>query len=84
MSCLDVESAAVQSLGAKSGLASLGYPLESSRIMSYRNWLTISDFPRTAVECGNRFFCVGSCGDYLMRTRWPDGFMCPNCGNGEA
>lgn len=39
------------------------------------------DFPRTIVEFQQRFSNEGECLKYLIDSRWPNGFICPKCGN---
>jgi transposase-like protein len=38
------------------------------------------DYPRTVLELEERFSTEDACRDYLLRLRWPDGFVCPRCG----
>jgi transposase-like protein len=38
------------------------------------------DYPRTILELEQRFATEDACRDYLVRLRWPDGFVCPCCG----
>src|SRR5713101_5366772 len=42
------------------------------------------DFPRTLSEFQKRFADEEACRAYLAVSRWPDGFRCPRCGQGEA
>jgi len=42
------------------------------------------DFPRTIVEFQQRFPDDRACTEYLFASRWPEGFACPRCGNGQA
>jgi transposase-like protein/predicted RNA-binding Zn-ribbon protein involved in translation (DUF1610 family) len=39
------------------------------------------DFPRNEVEFDRRFHHEQACLDYLFQLRWPEGFVCPNCGH---
>lgn len=39
----------------------------------------MEDYPRTVLELEERFTTEEACRDYLMRLRWPDGFVCPRC-----
>jgi transposase-like protein len=39
------------------------------------------DYPRTLLEFERRFATEEACREYLVRLRWPDGFVCPRCGN---
>ena len=42
------------------------------------------DYPRTLQEFDRWFATEKACADYLRRLRWPVGFRCPACGEGEA
>jgi transposase-like protein len=42
------------------------------------------DFPRTVLEFQQRFVTEAACLEYLIESRWPDGFACPRCGGREA
>jgi transposase-like protein len=44
----------------------------------------MEDYPRTILELEERFPDENSCRDYLVRLRWPDGFVCPRCQTTEA
>ena len=37
------------------------------------------DFPKSEIEFSKRFAAETACYDYLFRTKWPNGFICPNC-----
>lgn len=39
----------------------------------------MEDYPRTVLELEDRFSTEEACRDYLIRLRWPDGFVCPRC-----
>ena len=39
------------------------------------------DFPKNEVEFDRRFFTDQACLEYLFQLRWPDGFVCPQCGH---
>lgn len=41
----------------------------------------MEDYPRTLMEFESRFSSEEACWDYLIRIRWPDGFVCPGCGS---
>jgi len=41
------------------------------------------DFPKTEVEFDRRFHREQACLDYLFQLRWPEGFICPDCGHAE-
>jgi len=38
------------------------------------------DYPRTIQEFDEWFPNEDACAAYLLRLRWPDGFVCPVCG----
>ncbi|MBI5710652.1 MAG: IS1595 family transposase [Candidatus Eisenbacteria bacterium] len=42
------------------------------------------DFPRSVQEFQARFANEAACREYLVASRWPDGFVCPRCGFQEA
>lgn len=44
----------------------------------------VEDYPKTLMEFEERFRTEGACRDYVFRMRWPDGFVCPRCGQGKA
>src|SRR5262252_4017469 len=44
----------------------------------------MTDFPRSLIEFQQRFGDEAACAQYLIATRWPDGFVCPVCGGGKA
>ena len=37
------------------------------------------DYPRDLAEFEDRFATEAACREYLIKLRWPDGFMCPRC-----
>lgn len=39
------------------------------------------DFPVNEVEFDKRFYDEQACYDYLFQNRWPNGFVCNQCGN---
>ncbi len=39
----------------------------------------MEDYPRTVMELEERFSTEEACRDYLIRLRWPTGFVCPRC-----
>jgi hypothetical protein len=41
-------------------------------------------FPETVPEFQASFPDDAACRQYLVESRWPDGFRCPGCGGGEA
>jgi transposase-like protein len=41
-------------------------------------------FPKTLREFQSKFATEEACQQYLAACRWPDGFVCPRCGNGRA
>lgn len=42
------------------------------------------DYPRTIVELERRFATDQACRQYLRQLRWPEGFVCPQCGGDAA
>jgi transposase-like protein/ribosomal protein L37AE/L43A len=44
----------------------------------------MEDYPRTLQELEQRFTTSDACRKYLYSLRWPNGFVCPHCGHGEA
>jgi transposase-like protein len=38
------------------------------------------DYPRTILELEDNFSTEEACRNYLIRLRWPEGFVCPRCG----
>lgn len=44
----------------------------------------MEDYPTNLAEFRERFATEASCVDYLVALRWPNGFVCPACGHGEA
>ena len=44
----------------------------------------MTDFPRSLIEFQQRFGDEAACAQYLIATRWPDGFVCPGCSCGKA
>src|ERR1019366_5540717 len=38
------------------------------------------DFPKTLKEFRERFSQENACFEYLASSRWPEGFVCPQCG----
>lgn len=45
--------------------------------------MTRPDFPKTIFEFQKRFSTEEACMDFLIQSRWPDGFICPQCGARE-
>ena len=41
-------------------------------------------FPRSLMEFQSRFATENACSEYLFERRWPEGFVCPSCGEGRA
>jgi predicted amidophosphoribosyltransferase len=41
----------------------------------------MEDYPRTILELEDRFQTEEACREYLVRLRWPEGFVCPRCQN---
>jgi len=46
--------------------------------------MTQSDYPKSILEFQERFDTEEACEEYLYKMRWPDGFICPVCGDTEA
>jgi len=44
----------------------------------------MDDYPRTLQELEQRFTTSDACRKYLYSLRWPNGFVCPHCGHGQA
>jgi hypothetical protein len=44
----------------------------------------MTDFPRSLIEFQHRFTDEAACVKYLFAARWPEGFVCPGCGNSKA
>ena len=42
------------------------------------------DFPRTLPEFETRFSTEAACREYLVKLRWPQGFVCPRCQSRQA
>ena len=42
------------------------------------------DYPRTLLELERRFSDEAACRAYLFALRWPEGFVCENCGGQTA
>lgn len=40
--------------------------------------------PTSLVEFESRLFSDEACSEYLVRLRWPEGFVCPACGGRDA
>src|SRR5436309_2167804 len=41
-------------------------------------------FPRTVLEFQKRFAAEEACLEYLIASRWSEGFVCPRCGSTDA
>ncbi len=39
---------------------------------------------RSLLKFQQEFSTEGACIEHLRKIRWPDGFKCPTCGNGDA
>ena len=46
--------------------------------------LRVEDYPRSLTELEARFSTEQACRDYLLKLRWPEGFVCPRCGTRSA
>lgn len=42
------------------------------------------DYPRTMQEFDEQFPDDKACQEYILKLRWPDGFVCPRCHSSEA
>lgn len=42
------------------------------------------DYPQTVLELERSFADDAACREYLFALRWPDGFVCPRCGDRSA
>jgi hypothetical protein len=42
------------------------------------------DFPKTLPEFEARFATEAQCREFLVRLRWPQGFVCPKCNGRDA
>ena len=42
------------------------------------------DYPKTLLELEKRFQTESDCLDYLLKIRWPSGFICPHCKEMDA
>ena len=42
------------------------------------------DYPRNLPEFDARFGTEEACREYLVKFRWPDGFLCPRCKGRKA
>jgi len=42
--------------------------------------MELGNYPKTVIEFVDRFSTDKACWDYLIKIRWPDGFICPKCG----
>ena len=43
-----------------------------------------ADFPKTELEFEERFSTEEACLEFLARLRWPEGFVCPDCGSQDG
>lgn len=44
----------------------------------------VEEFPKNLVDFIGKFATEEACRTYLLRIRWPDGFVCPVCGNSKS
>src|SRR5271157_2413821 len=61
----------------------MGYLFDSSG-PQYVVVLSVEDYPSTLTELEARFRSEQACRDYLLKLRWPEGFVCPRCGTRSA
>ena len=48
-----------------------------------KQFIITEDFPMNEIEFDERFCNEQACYDYLFQNRWPDGFVCTQCGNAD-
>jgi transposase-like protein len=41
----------------------------------------VNDYPQTLFEFDDMFATEAACLNYVLRLRWPEGFICPRCGH---
>lgn len=46
--------------------------------------MLLDDFPRSMAEFEDRFDTEAACREYLFAVRWPEGWRCPRCGEGDG
>jgi hypothetical protein len=46
--------------------------------------MQMAGFPRSLIEFQQRFCDEAACAEYLFAARWPEGFVCPSCGQRKA
>ena len=46
-----------------------------------KQFIITENFPINEIEFDDRFCNEKACCDYLFQNRWPDGFVCTQCGN---
>jgi transposase-like protein len=56
-------------------------PITMQRRPKMKQFIITEDFPMNELEFDKRFCNEQSCYDYLFQNRWPDGFLCTQCGN---
>lgn len=44
----------------------------------------MENYPKTLLELERQFRTDQACREYLFALRWPNGFVCPRCGGGQA
>lgn len=44
-----------------------------------KDFIFTDDFPKNQAEFDERFNTEQNCYDYLLRLRWPQGFVCRHC-----
>jgi transposase-like protein len=44
----------------------------------------MDDYPKTLAELESRFSTEAACADYLVKLRWPEGFVCSVCAGRQA
>src|SRR5271166_6500729 len=82
-------SASTAGVGARSPphICRIGYPLHARQLRRCEyametqcNAISGIAYPRTFQEMDEWFRSDAACREYIRRLRWPDGFLCPECG----
>ncbi len=70
--------------GASLRLSIRAKGLIDGRLALRASWSGMEDYPRALIELEEHFATDEACRDYLIRLRWPEGFLCPGCGHGRT
>src|SRR5271166_3875863 len=80
-------AAVVENFLRERNIRCIGYPLHARQLRRYEyametqcNAISGIDYPRTFQEMDEWFRSDAACREYIRRLRWPDGFLCPECG----